>query len=55
MGFNWSPVLPEDTGGKSGYIKLVTVLHVPGIASGKVCDTQGAGHACLVKQNEFPD
>lgn len=32
---------------------LVTLLHVPGIASGKVCGTQGVGHACLIKRNEF--
>lgn len=50
VGFDWSPVLPEGTGGKSGYIKSVTV-----IASGEVCGAQGAGHACSVKQNESPD
>lgn len=55
MGFDWSPVLPGGTGGKSGYIKSVTVFCVPVIASGEVWGSQGAGHACSVKQNEFPD
>lgn len=55
VGFDWSPVLPGGTGGKSGYIKSVTVFCVPVIASGEVWGSQGAGHACSVKQNEFPD
>lgn len=56
VGFSRSPGLQRIQEGNQDIVRdLVTLLHVPGIASGKVCGTQGAGHTCLIKRNEFPD